>query len=168
MMITPRQHGLARGRQHGFAYIAAIVLLVVMATLATAMVRLTTAQQAMSNQDLLGSRAGQAARAGVEWGLFQLRGAAPCSATTTLNDFRALTGFTVTVTCASNDYNEGETAPGVPWRKRIYTIVATACNIGATCPSNDNAANVDYVERRRVASACLTVPTPAPPGGDCF
>lgn len=161
----------SKRRQHGFAYIAAIVLLVVMATLATIMVRLTTAQQAMSNQDLLGSRAGQAARAGVEWGLFQVRGAGLCFAAATLPDFRALTGFTVTVTCTAEDYSEGETAEGTPWGKRIYTITSTACNIGAACPSNGNAANVEYVERQRVASACLTIQpaAPAPPlPADCF
>ncbi len=167
-LCRARQRSPQRGRQHGFAYIAAVVLLVIMATLATAMVRLTTAQQAMSNQDLLGARAGQAARAGVEWGLFQLRGATPCAATTTLTDFRALTGFTVTVTCSANEYNEGELAPGTPWRKRIYTISAIACNIGDNCPSNDNVVSVDYVERRRVVSACLTVPTTPGAPTDCY
>lgn len=134
-----------------------------MATLATAMVRLNTTQQAMSNQDLLGARASQAARAGVEWGLFQLRGGT-CN-TTTLTDFRDATGFTVTVACSFNEYSEGEDELGAAVRKRFYSIDATACNIGATCPGNAHVGNADYVERRRIASACLTAP---PANAECY
>ena len=142
-------------RRAGFAYIAAIVLLVVMATLAMAMVRINTAQLTASTQDILGIRATQAVRAGVQWGLYQTRDDI-CLASRDLTDFKASTGFVVTVACTSASFNEGESAPGTVVVKRIYRIVATACNIGATCPNNASATSVDYVERSRVATACLT------------
>lgn len=151
-----------RHAQRGFAYIAAIVLLVVMATLATAMVKLNTVQQGGSNQDLLGVRASQAARAGVEWGLYQLR-AGTCNDIRDLNDFSAASGFTVTVRCTSSAFNEGESAPGTPLVKRIYRIDAVACNLGTSCPDNTKSALPDYVERRRVATACMTQTL-----GDCY
>lgn len=145
---------------HGFAYIAAVVLLVVMATLATAMLRLNTVQQHGSNQDLMGIRASQAARAGIELGLYQLK-SGTCSASQTIADFYATTGFRVTVLCTFDSFNEGESAPGTPLVKQIYRIDAVACNLGTSCP-NAQSSNVDYVERRRVASVCLTAA-----GGDC-
>ncbi|MEO7576899.1 MAG: MSHA biogenesis protein MshP [Massilia sp.] len=151
-----------RHQQRGFAYIAAIVLLVVMAALATAMVRLNTVQQNTSNQDLLGVRASQAARAGVEWGLYQLRSGG-CQDSRDLSDFSAASGFTVTVACTFIEYREGESTPGVPLVKRIYRIDAVACNLGASCPDNTKSSQPDYVERRRVATACMTEAK-----GDCY
>ena len=148
--------------QRGFAYIAAVIIMVVMATLATAMVRINTVQLTSANQDLLAIRATQAARAGVEWGLYQLK-SNTCNASRTLTDFVPSTSFTVTVLCSYLEYNEGESAPNVPIVKRIYRIDATACNIGASCPSSANATSVEYVERRRVATACMTTTL-----GDCY
>lgn len=52
--------------QSGFAYIAAIVFLVVVAGIAVALLQLTNTQQTTVNQALLGARAGLAARAGIE------------------------------------------------------------------------------------------------------
>lgn len=147
------------GRQAGFAYIAAIVLLVVMASLAAAVGRLNSVQLSTSSQDLLAARGSQAARAGVEWGLAQLRNDSCEAQSPTLEDFRAATGFRVTVRCVRTEFNEGErntdTGP-VAAVKRIYQISATACNRGATCPDDTMVTNPDYVERRRVATACLT------------
>lgn len=142
--------------QRGFAFIAAIMLLVVMAILATAMIRLNVTQQTGSTQDFLGSRASQAARGGLEWGIARLR-TTPCNEITkTLTDFHADSGFNVTVTCrTSGPYNEGELADGTPDVKLIHQIDAVACNLGATCPNNAEVANVDYVERRRVVTVCL-------------
>jgi len=49
-------------RQSGFAYIAAVVFLVVIAGIAVALLRLTDTQQTTVNQALLGARAGLTAR----------------------------------------------------------------------------------------------------------
>lgn len=146
----------ARTRQEGFGYIAAIVMLVVLATLSIGMLRLNTTQQATSSQDVLSARASMAARAGMEWGLYQvLRGGGCNAAPQTLTDFKADTGFAVTVSCTAFAFNEGESAPGVAQVKTIYTINAVACN-SATCPDNTQAGRPGYVERRRVATACAT------------
>ena len=143
--------------QRGFAYIAAIVLLVVMATFATAMVRLNAVQQSSANQDVLGSRASAAARAGVEWGLYQLKGGVCNASGQNLTDFKTQSGFVVTVKCNVNGpYYEGASATNVAYVKYLYQIDAIACNVGSSCPNDAQVANVDYVERRRVATACLT------------
>ncbi len=143
-----------RQGQQGFAYIAAIVLLVVMAALALAMIRLTTTQQTTADQDVQGVRANQVARAGVEWGLYRIR-SGNCAASTTLSDFASDTGFRVTVNCSANPYPEGERPANTSWIKTIYQITATACNGSGDCPDNAIAARVDYVERKRVATACI-------------
>ena len=155
-------------RQSGFVYVAAVVLLVILAAMATAVVRLNTTQRSTLNQDLLGIRASQVARGGVEWGLYMARtqkcdlthtDAAPLQRT--LIEFRATSGFNVTVRCSVRAFNEGEASEGVPLVKHFYRIEAVACNSDGACPGN--AAEVDYVERMRVATACITST-----GGDCY
>lgn len=137
-------------RQAGFGYIAAIVIVVILATIATAAVRLNTTQQASSNQDLLAARALQAARAGNELGLYRALVGGACA-----NDFVDMgNGFSVQVTCRSSKYYEGESAPGVPIEKIIYEIDAVACNSTSACPDAAKVALPDYVERRRVVTAC--------------
>ncbi len=58
-------------RQAGVGLVTAIFLLVVLAGLGVASVTLFTSQQASSNLDLEGAKAYQAARAGIEWGLYE-------------------------------------------------------------------------------------------------
>ncbi|MCC2954698.1 MSHA biogenesis protein MshP [Massilia sp. IC2-477] len=147
---------MMRIRQSGFAYIAAVVLLIVVALVCVALLRLSGTQQNTVNSALLGARAGLAARGGIEWGFFQLRNGA-CNGETTLNDFVADSGFRVTVTCTSNSFNEGEDSAGNRLEKRMVQLEAVACNGGGPCPDR-TAANVtrpDYVERRRVATTCV-------------
>ncbi|WP_306391591.1 MSHA biogenesis protein MshP [Telluria beijingensis] len=158
-------------RQTGFAYIAAVVLLVVVAGLAVALLRLTATQQATVNQALLGARASLAARGGVEWA-FNVLGTQcqPAPTSTTLTQFQAESGFQVTITCSYSTYFEGERirlpGPGGdpeqvadPLAKRIYRISAVACNGGgASCPEQGAAAAAaDYVERARVATVCVVM-----------
>jgi len=139
-------------RQQGFGIIAAIVVLVIMATLAGALVRLGTTQQATSAQDFLSARAWQAARAGTEWGLYRALGpAASCVGSTTL-DLRASTGFAVTVTCTAQPFNEGESTPGTPQVNTSYSIEAVACN-AAACPDAALAATPGYIERKSLVTA---------------
>lgn len=139
--------------QRGFGAIVAIIILVVMAVLAAALVRLATTQQITSAQDVLSARAYQTARAGNEWGLYQALRAGSCVGPpgTTL-DLRATTGFSVTVTCVAKAFNEGETSPGVPLIATTYSIEAVACN-SAACPDAAIAATPVYVERKRLVIA---------------
>ena len=143
-----------KDKQRGFGAIAAIFVLVVLAALAAAIVRFAGVAQATIAQNLLSSRASQAANAGTEWGLYQaFKGTwTTCSGDSQTLDLTASTGFRVTVSCDSRSYNEGETAPGVPRVVRLYTIDAVACN-STSCPDNSAATGPTYIERRRQVQA---------------
>lgn len=142
--------------QSGFAYIAAIVLLVVVAGMVVGLLQLTTTQQSTVNQALLGAKAGLAARAGLEWGFKTCPTAA---GTTQLPQFKQASGFHVTVTCSFIDYAEGERASGqtsVSQTKRIVQITAVACNgSAAACPDATSVTGAEYVERARMATMCV-------------
>jgi MSHA biogenesis protein MshP len=130
-------------RSAGSGLVTAIFLLVVLAGLAVAMVTLFTTQQASAALDEQGSRAYQAARAGIEWGLFQQH-KNNCAASTTfaLPAGTSLSGFTVTVTCTQL---AGSNALLDRW-----VIRANACTqpnpTSGTCPNQTN--NPDYVARQ--------------------
>lgn len=133
-----------------------MMVLVVLATMAAAVVRLGWSQQVTFAQDVQTSRGSQAARAGIEWGLwqvFQVPASPGCAGAGQTLDLRAQTGFRVTVTCnyvnGTDGYSEGETAPGSPRKVKLYTIDAVACNLGTACPDNGMVGNPNYVERRR-------------------
>ena len=151
--------------QRGFGAIVAIVVLVIMATLSAALVRLGTTQQFTSAQDLLSARAMQTARAGNEWGLYQALRSGNCvGAPGATLDLRAETGFSVTVTCTAQappytsppgppySFYEGETTPGVPKALTTYSIEAVACN-SAACPDAALAVTPGYIERKRLVVA---------------
>lgn len=130
--------------------VAAIVVLVILASLGAALANFGAAQHTSSAQDLLSARAWQAAKAGNEWGLYQaFKGTwKTCNNETQTLDLTASTDFRVTVTCTSSVFNEGETAAG-PRSVRVFQIVAIACNSSSTCPDNTLATSRNYVERVR-------------------
>lgn len=139
----------------GFGAIAAIFVLVVLASLAAAIVRLGQSTQTGSAQDILGARAWAAARAGTEWGLYQaLKGSwTTCSGASQTLDLSADIGMRVTVRCSSNLYNEGENTIGAAQTLRVYTVNAVACNSTSACPDNTRAVQPGYIERRRQVQA---------------
>jgi len=97
-------------RARGFAAIAAIFLVVVLAALGAFMLTFSNTQQLTSAQDVQGTRAYWAGRAGVEWGIGAVSAVADpasinsstCSTTTPLS----LDGFSVAVTCSVTAYQE--------------------------------------------------------------
>ena len=127
-----------RVRQAGVGIVTAIFLLVVLAGLGVAMVAITTSQQASANLDLLGARAYQAARSGLEWGIFQRMRNKACDARSPFRmpDGTSLSGFSVIVTCTPQ--GEGGLVR--------YVITSTACNFPDAqggCPRvNDKAESV--------------------------
>jgi MSHA biogenesis protein MshP len=130
-------------RSAGVGLVTAIFLLVVLAGLGVAMVTIFTSQQQSSNLDVQGARAYQAARAGIEWGLFQQLRNGSCNDATSfrLPAGSALAGFAVTVQC---------TVVGADPLKR-WVIVATACNqpgAGDACYPSNPSNSPDYVERQ--------------------
>lgn len=152
-------------RADGFAYIAAIVFLVVLAGFALAALRLADTAQATVTQQLLGARASQAARAGLERAFYLLKPAnADCPAVTGAPKL-VLDGFLVIVSCTRLPYNEGLDQNGNPVPKAIFELAAVACNgAGNSCPGdNTDLANPEYIERKRTASICV-----AASGTDCY
>jgi MSHA biogenesis protein MshP len=157
-----KRSGLAHSPSHasapasrGLGAIAALVVLVLLASLAAAIVRLGWTQQTTIAQDIDSARASQSAQAGIQWGLYQVfKGSVPgtCPAATQSLDLRSQTGHVVTVTCAYTDYNEGETSEGVNKTVRLFTLEATACTTSAVtataCPDATRVASPYYVERR--------------------
>lgn len=120
--------------QRGSALVVAVFLLVVLALLGAAAVRITGVQGQTVSLELLGARALQAARAGLEWGSHRAIVAGSClNASTTLAE-AALAGFAVTVSCSSSTHTEG------PATVTIYVISAQA--------SAGNYGQPDFVSRR--------------------
>ncbi len=117
-------------RQRGVSIIAGIFLLLLMGLLAAAIATIVSTSHVNLAADIGGARAYQAARAGAEWGMFQLDPNAqtaalpPCFAVAT----PAVPGHTVTVSCASTDYTEAGRS------LRIYRITSIAVAIGARAP----------------------------------
>lgn len=147
--------------QRGFAIVSAIFLLVVLAALGGFIATVSTTQHIGSAQDIQGSQAYYAARAGVEWGLYQALKASSCEPSSASgSSFVYSTGnISVTVDC----FTTPQPAPKLPDEAGagyLYTITATACTPGNAaapfCPGN--AANPNYVERRVTALAESPVP----------
>ena len=120
-------------RQRGFGAIAALFVLLVLTLLGAAMVTVSNSQQLASAQDVRGSSAYWAARAGLEWGIASATNA--CAAGN-----QVLDGFNVAVTCQQSTYSDGEAI-------RIFQITATASAGGVP-------GNLGYVERSVSVSVC--------------
>lgn len=135
------QHPSLRRTQRGFTMVAAIFILVVLVALGGFIVSISTQQQIGSAQDVQGVRAYQAARAGLEWGLYRQLRAGSCVATSTfVPPASSLSGLTVTVTCTST--------PDATSGPSTTTLTSVACNqpSAGVCPNNSPGAN--YIERR--------------------
>lgn len=146
-------HGLRTAgarSERGFSIVTAIFLLVVLSFLGVAMVSFSTTQHQSSALDVMGSRAYQAARTGVEWAAFHVSNTASgvqwpgCTAATPATSFAAgtlpgtLAPFTVDVYCSTAAVSEvGASPTGNIW---IYDITASAVTGGVP-------ANPGYVER---------------------
>ena len=135
----------------GLGAVAVIVVLVLLAAVAAAVVRFGQQGQTMVQQDVQALRASAAARAGIEWGLFQaLKGSwTSCSASSQTLDLAADGGMQVTVRCSSDLYNEGQDSTGGNRTVRVFTIDAVACNSGGSCPDATAAVRSGYAEARR-------------------
>jgi MSHA biogenesis protein MshP len=140
--------------QAGFAMASALFILVVLAALGTALASISQRQQMGAANDIDSARALQAARAGLEWGSFQVMrlpdppAAAPaCFADTTLQPGGGLGSFSVTVHCQRTP-STGTVSDG-DQSLAFFELTATACNLPAAgrCPGN-TPAPITYVERQ--------------------
>lgn len=145
--------------QRGFTLVSAIFILVVLAALGAFIVVVSTTQQIGSAYDIQGVRAYQAARAGVEWGMYQIwdsnkisrAGAGACASTTLTFTGTTLAEFHVTVSCAVT------ADPGGVGGPRVFTVTAVACNqpnADGSCSDGNGTANSSFagspgfIERR--------------------
>lgn len=146
-----------RCRQRGFSIVAAIFILVVLAGLGGFIVSTSSSQQLSLALDAENSRVQQAARAGIEWGVYQVVKvpSAPGNFTKACEDasyaapsdpavlvLPGLESFRIEVICGSANVTEGASD------YRVYQVVATACN-AAACPAS--APGLGYVEHRQEA-----------------
>ena len=153
-------------RQAGVSIVTAIFLLVVLSLLGAFMLSVTAIQQSSAQLDVQGVRAYQAARAGIEWGAWQVLDpnhtlnpanclpvaflpSCPTSPTNLSGLAGSLSPFTVTVTCSATI-----NAPTTEGNRNIgaYQIIATACNqpSAGACPNASPAGG--YVERQLQAT----------------
>ncbi|HKK53647.1 MAG TPA: hypothetical protein VKA74_18770 [Myxococcota bacterium] len=93
--------------ESGFALIAALVLLVLLSSIGAVMIRLSAIEQAGASLAILGARADQAARSGVEWAVHRAARTGSCPSATLELDEGVLTGFRVIVTCTASTHREG-------------------------------------------------------------
>lgn len=136
--------------QQGFSLVTAIFLLVVIAALGAFAVTLSTTQHQSAALDAMGSRAYQAARAGIEWATYHVSQTAPgvewqgCTTTPPAAQFpvNALGGtlspFRVDVYCTRLAVSEvGASPTDTIW---IYDVSASAVTGG-------NPGDQNYIER---------------------
>lgn len=128
--------------QQGFAAIAAIFLVVVLAALGGFMLTFSNTQQLTSAQDLQGSRAYWAARAGLEWAVVAIP-ATPALCPNAASSFVAgaptlINGFTIQIRCSRNVYDES----GVTITIYKFETIASMGTVGS----------IGYVERSVSAS----------------
>lgn len=125
-----------RGKhERGFALVAAIFIVVVLAMLGIMMVTIGGMQRATASAAVQGARAFYAARAGIEWGTFQAM--PPTSSCVASSSFTlsvpGLNGLNVTVQCTSTQHRERNDT------YNVYVINSTA--------TSGNFGDADYVTR---------------------
>jgi len=154
-----------RGRiaARGFSIVTAVFLIVVLALLGVFIVSVVGLQQQSQALDVQGVRAYQAARAGLEWGAFQVLDpnnaqnpvncgppvampVCPASPTHLSSLAGSLSVFTVSVTCTVTSTTEGNR------EIRVFQVTATACNQPAAGSCLGTTAAAGYVERQLAAT----------------
>lgn len=120
--------------QRGFALVAAVFVVVVLALLGIMMATIGGMQRATTAAAVQGARAYHAARSGIEWGAYQATETASCAASTAFPPVTGHEGFSVTVECSATAHREhGDDL-------NIFVITATA--------TSGSFGDSDYVSRR--------------------
>jgi MSHA biogenesis protein MshP len=132
----------SRPKQRGFAVVAALFLLVVLAALGGFMLTISNTAQLTSAQDVQGSRAYWAARGGLEWAIAGVKATAPVSPAVappatcpTATAPTMLDGFAMVVTCSVQVYSEADASV------RMFRLTSVATSADASVGS------VGFVER---------------------
>ena len=125
-------------RARGFALVLALFLIVSLAAIAGYLLTVSNAQVEAGVMDEQGAHAYQAARAGLEWGAYQVLRASNCPPGPT--HISLASGFRASVSCTAF-VPESEAGVTV----NTFRITSTGCNDTAGCPG---VAVPGYVERQ--------------------
>lgn len=126
---------IRRRYERGFALVAAIFIVVVLAMLGIMMVTLGGMERATATTAVQGTRAYYAARSGIEWGTFQALNTPlgttcalePATVTSAFTlSVSGLNGFAVTVVCSYTPHRER----GTTYNIFVITSTATSGNFG--------------------------------------
>lgn len=128
----------ARLRQRGVSLVPALFLLVVLAALGAAAVRLSAIEHQSVVLAMQSTRAYAAAQTGIDWSAYQAINNGSCANSTLSLTEGGLVGFTVETSCASTSHPEGSTTTNV------YVLEAFAYTGAYGTP--------DYVSRRMRAT----------------
>lgn len=147
--MKPIERAARRLHSRGVSLVTAVFLIVVLAGLSAAIVNVFTTQQQSAVLDIMGVRADQAARSGLEWGLYrQLRVQPPavtCFSATPVTfampGNTVMSTFTVTVSCTAG-------ANAVGHSTNRWTITSVACNKPGAGGCPNPSPDPDYVQRR--------------------
>ncbi|MFV2033137.1 MAG: pilus assembly protein MshP [Gammaproteobacteria bacterium] len=128
----------------GFTLLTALFLIAVVAVLGIYMVNARVVQQITLVYSLQGARAMQAARAGMEWSIYDSIVGGNCSNTSFNPTGAALSAFSVNLSCSSSVHTEGTTAV------TTYRLTSSA--------STGAYGTLDYVYRSLQASVSIQPP----------
>ena len=122
--------------EEGFAAIAALIVLVLLAALGSFLLTISNTAHLTSAQDVQGSRAYWAARGGLEWAAAGVAASAPVAPAVsppatcpTAAAPATLDGFALVVTCVGQSYSEGASTV------RIFRLTSVASTAGAVVGS---------------------------------
>ena len=124
--------------QAGFAAIAAIVIVVLLAALGGFMLTFSNTQQITAAQDIQGSRAYWAARADLEWAVVAIPAAPALCVTPVAAPPTPIDGFTIVVNCNKQTYTDDG-------------VTRTIVNMQSTA-STGTVGTLGYIERSVSAS----------------
>jgi MSHA biogenesis protein MshP len=102
---------LDRRAQRAFAIVGAIIIVVALAVLAVAITMITTRANTGQSLDVIGSRAFQAARAGLDWGAYQVLDPANVTATAGNAPLPNCPGVAVAAACPTAAAPSSSTLP---------------------------------------------------------
>ena len=122
--------------EEGFAAIAALIVLVLLAALGSFLLTISNTAHLTSAQDVQGSRAYWAARGGLDWAAASVAASAPVAPAVsppatcpTAAAPATLDGFALVVTCVGQSYSEGASTV------RIFRLTSVASTAGAVVGS---------------------------------
>ena len=144
-------------RQRGVSVVSAIFLLMLMASLAALMANLVSVTHINSAADIGGSRTYQAARAGVEWAMFQLD---PDAIEPNIDNINcpgagspAVPNHVINILCTAYPLGGGHYTEGSK-SIRIYRITATATATGVKPPGIERQVVVTVEKCRDAGIEC--------------